>query len=172
MGVTWVYNPLLVRGLDYYCHTAFEFVTDALGTQGTVLGGGRYDGLSEMLGGPAVAGVGWAARVERLAMLAGDTVVAAPKVAILSADTDTDTAAFRLAETLRDAGIDIDFPTAGTIGKKLKKAARSDIKLAIILGGDEMAKKTVQLRDLTTGTQSEIAMTDLADVVTAALLAP
>ena len=172
VGVTWVYDPLLVRGLDYYCHTAFEFVTDALGTQGTVLGGGRYDGLSEMLGGPAVAGVGWAAGVERLAMLAGDTKVAAPKVAILSADTDTDTAAFRLAETLRDAGIDIDFPTAGTIGKKLKKAARSDIKLAIILGGDEMAKKTVQLRDLTTGTQSEIAMTDLADVVTAALLAP
>ena len=171
-GVTWVYDPLLVRGLDYYCHTAFEFVTDALGTQGTVLGGGRYDGLSEMLGGPAVAGVGWAAGVERLVMLAGDTVVAAPKVAILSADTDTDTAAFRLAETLRDAGIDVDFPTAGTIGKKLKKAARSDIKLAIILGGDEMAKKTVQLRDLTTGTQSEIAMTDLADVVTAALLAP
>ena len=171
-GVTSVYDPLLVRGLDYYCHTAFEFVTDALGTQGTVLGGGRYDGLSEMLGGPAVAGVGWAAGVERLAMLAGDTVVAAPKVAILSADTDTDTAAFRLAETLRDAGIDIDFPTAGTIGKKLKKVARSDIKLAIILGGDEMAKKTVQLRDLTTGTQSEIAMTDLADVVTAALLAP
>jgi len=171
-GVTWVYDPLLVRGLDYYCHTAFEFVTDALGTQGTVLGGGRYDGLSEMLGGPAVAGVGWAAGVERLAMLAGDTVVAAPQVAILSADTDTDTAAFRLAETLRDAGIDIDFPTAGTIGKKLKKAARSYIKLAIILGGDEMAKKTVQLRDLATGTQSEIAMTDLADVVTAALLAP
>ena len=61
---------MLVRGLDYYCHTAFEFVTDALGTQGTVLGGGRYDGLSEMLGGPAVAGVGWAAGVERLAMLA------------------------------------------------------------------------------------------------------
>jgi len=171
-GVTWVYDPLLVRGLDYYCHTAFEFVTDALGTQGTVLGGGRYDGLSEMLGGPAVAGVGWAAGVERLSMLAGDTVVAAPKVAILSADTDTDTAAFQLAETLRDAGMDIDFPTAGTIGKKLKKAARSDIKLAIILGGAEMAKKTVQLRDLTTGTQSEIAMTDLADVVTAALLAP
>ena len=171
-GVTWVYDPLLVRGLDYYCHTAFEFVTDALGTQGTVLGGGRYDGLSEMLGGPAVAGVGWAAGVERLAMLAGDTIVEAPKVAILSADTDTDTAAFRLAETLRDAGLDIDFPTAGTIGKKLKKAARSDIKLAIILGGDEMAKKTLQLRDLTTGTQSEIAMIDLADVVTAALLAP
>jgi len=171
-GVTWVFDPLLVRGLDYYCHTAFEFVTDALGTQGTVLGGGRYDGLSEMLGGPAVAGVGWAAGIERLAMLAGDAAVAVPKVAMLSTDPETDLAAFQLAETLRDTGVDIEFPTAGAIGKKLKKAARSNIRLAIILGGDELAKNMVQLRDLTTGTQAEIAMADLADAVAAALLAP
>lgn len=171
-GVTWMFDPLLVRGLDYYCHTAFEFVTDALGTQGTVLGGGRYDGLAEMLGGPAVAGVGWAAGIERLAMLAGDATVAVPQVAMLSTDPETDLAAFQLAEKLRDTGVDIEFPTAGAIGKKLKKAARSNIKLAIILGGDELAKNTVQLRDLTTGTQTEIAMADLADVVAAALLAP
>ena len=171
-GVTWVFDPLLVRGLDYYCHTAFEFVTDALGTQGTVLGGGRYDGLAEMLGGPAVAGVGWAAGIERLAMLAGDAAVAVPKVAMLSTDPETDLAAFQLAETLRDTGVDIEFPTAGAIGKKLKKAARSNIRLAIILGGDELAKNTVQLRDLATGTQAEIAMADLADAVAAALLAP
>jgi histidyl-tRNA synthetase len=171
-GVTWMFDPLLVRGLDYYCHTAFEFVTDALGTQGTVLGGGRYDGLSEMLGGPAVAGVGWAAGIERLAMLAGDAAVAVPKVAMLSTDPETDLAAFQLAETLRDTGVDIEFPTTGAIGKKLKKAARSNIRLAIILGGDELAKNTVQLRDLTTGTQAEIAMADLADAIAAALLAP
>ena len=171
-GVKWVFDPLLVRGLDYYCHTAFEFVTDALGTQGTVLGGGRYDGLAEMLGGPAVAGVGWAAGIERLAMLAGDAPLAAPQVAMLSTDPETDLAAFQLAEKLRDTGIDIEFPTAGVIGKKLKKAARSKIRLAIILGGDELAKNTVQLRDLMTGTQTEIAMADLADTVAAALLAP
>ena len=174
-GVAWMFDPLLVRGLDYYCHTAFEFVTDALGTQGTVLGGGRYDGLAEMLGGPAVAGVGWAAGIERLAMLAGaktPTAPTAPKVAVLSTDADADIAAFRLAEMLRDAGIDIDFPTTGSIGKKLKKAARADIKLAIILGGDELAKNNVQLRNLADGTQSVAMMDDLADVVAAALLAP
>ncbi len=171
-GVRWFYDPLLVRGLDYYCHTAFEFVTDALGTQGTVLGGGRYDGLSEMLGGPSVAAVGWASGIERLAMLAGDVATVAPQVALLSTDQETDVAAFQLAEKLRDDGIDIDFPTAGAIGKKLKKAARSGVRLAIILGGDELAKNTVQLRDLTTGTQTEVAMADLADVVAAALLAP
>ena len=171
-GVRWFYDPLLVRGLDYYCHTAFEFVTDALGTQGTVLGGGRYDGLSEMLGGPSVAAVGWASGIERLAMLAGDVATVAPQVALLSTDPETDVAAFQLAEKLRDDGIDIDFPTAGAIGKKLKKAARSGVRLVIILGGDELAKNTVQLRDLTTGTQTEIAMAVLADVVAAALLAP
>ena len=171
-GVRWFYDPLLVRGLDYYCHTAFEFVTDALGTQGTVLGGGRYDGLSEMLGGPSVAAVGWASGIERLAMLAGDVAKVAPQVALLSTDPETDVAAFQLAEKLRDDGIDIDFPTAGAIGKKLKKAARSGVRLAIILGGDELTKNTVQLRDLTTGTQTEIAIADLADVVAAALLAP
>ena len=171
-GVRWFYDPLLVRGLDYYCHTAFEFVTDALGTQGTVLGGGRYDGLSEMLGGPSVAAVGWASGIERLAMLAGDVPTVAPQVALLSTDPETDVAAFQLAEKLRDDGIDIDFPTAGAIGKKLKKAARSGVRLAIILGGDELTKNTVQLRDLTTGTQTEIAIADLADVVAAALLAP
>ena len=170
--VEWLFNPLLVRGLDYYCHTAFEFVTCALGTQGTVLGGGRYDGLAEMLGGPAVAGVGWAAGIERLAMLTGDAAIAEPQVVMLSTDSETDLAAFQLAEKLRDTGIDIEFPTAGAIGKKLKKAGRSNMRLAIILGGDELAKNTVQLRDLMTGTQTEIVMSDLADVVATALLAP
>jgi histidyl-tRNA synthetase len=73
---------------------------------------------------------------------------------------------------LRDTGVDIEFPSAGAISKNLKKVARSNIKLAIILGGDELAKSTVQLRYLTTGTQTEIATSDLADVVAAALLAP
>jgi len=162
----------LVRGLDYYCHTAFEFVTDALGTQGTVLGGGRYDGLAEMLGGPAVPGVGWAAGIERLAMLVGHATISTPQVAMLSTDPGADLAAFQLAENLRDNGIDIEFPTVGTISKKLKKAAGSNVKLAIILGGDELAKNTVQLRDLAMGTQTEIATADLADVVAAALLTP
>ena len=105
-------------------------------------------------------------------MLTGDTAMKTPKVTLLSTNPETNIAAFQLAEKLRDNGIDIDFPTAGAIGKKLKKAVRSCIKLAIILGGDELAKNTVQLRDLTTGTQTEIAMADLADVVAAALLAP
>jgi len=160
-GIAWRFDPLLVRGLDYYCHTAFEFITDDLGAQGTVLGGGRYDGLSEMLGGPPVAGVGWAAGVERLAMLAGADAPAAPRVAVMPMDDDAGVAAYAVAETLRNAGIAVDVPTGGAIGKRLKKADRAGIRLAVILGSDEIAGGTVQLRDLTAGTQNEVAQSDL-----------
>ncbi len=160
-GINWEFDPLLVRGLDYYCHTAFEFITDALGAQGTVLGGGRYDGLSEMLGGPPVAGVGWAAGIERLAMLAGDAPVDMPRVAVMSAEEDADSTAFLLAEALRTAGIAVDLPTGGNIGKRMKKADRAGIRYAVILGGAELASGTVQLRDLGEGAQEEMAQADL-----------
>ena len=160
-GINWEFDPLLVRGLDYYCHTAFEFITDALGAQGTVLGGGRYDGLSEMLGGPPVAGVGWAAGIERLAMLAGDAPVDMPRVAVMSAEEDADSTAFALAEALRTDGIAVDLPTGGNIGKRMKKADRAGIRYAVILGGAELASGTVQLRDLGEGAQEEVAQADL-----------
>lgn len=176
-GVAWVFDPLLVRGLDYYCHTAFEFVTTSLGAQGTVLGGGRYDGLAEMLGGPKVAGVGWAAGVERLAMLVETASVNNPKVAILTADDGARQVAFRLAEQLRDAGIDIDLPTSGGMGKKLKKADKAGIWTAVIMGSDELAKNTVQLRNLRDGSQQELPLdpddcSGLAAAIAESLLAP
>ena len=176
-GVAWVFDPLLVRGLDYYCHTAFEFVTTSLGAQGTVLGGGRYDGLAEMLGGPKVAGVGWAAGVERLAMLVETASVNNPKVAILMADDGARQAAFRLAEQLRDAGIDIDLPTSGAMGKKLKKADKAGIWTAVIMGSDELANNTVQLRNLRDGSQQELPLvpddcSGLAAAIAESLLAP
>jgi len=161
-GIVWRFDPLLVRGLDYYCHTAFEFITDALGAQGTVLGGGRYDGLSEMLGGPPVAGVGWAAGVERLAMLAGAEAPPAPPVAVMPMDEDAGVAAHAVAETLRNAGIAVDVPTGGAIGKRLKKADRAGVRIAVILGSDEITGGTAQLRDLAAGTQDEVAQADLA----------
>jgi histidyl-tRNA synthetase len=168
-GIDWTFDPLLVRGLDYYCHTAFEFITDALGAQGTVLGGGRYDGLSEMLGGPPVAGVGWAAGVERLSMLVGEQEPATPPVAILPMDGDGESEAHRLAEMLRDSGVAVDLSSGGAIGKRLKKADRAGARLAVILGSDELAAGTAQLRDLATGTQSSIAQADLAAALHAAL---
>src|SRR5207253_10628193 len=85
-GVQWHRNPALVRGLDYYRHTAFEFVTDRLGAQGTVLGGGRYDGLIEQLGGPHTPAVGWAAGIERLAMLMGERGEQAAELVVVVED--------------------------------------------------------------------------------------
>ena len=168
-GIDWMFDPLLVRGLDYYCHTAFEFITDALGAQGTVLGGGRYDGLSEMLGGPPVPGVGWAAGIERLSMLVGAVSADAPRVAVMSAENNADSTAFALAETLRAAGIPADLPTGGAIGKRLKKADRAGIRYAVIIGGDELTGGTVQLRDLDAGVQEEVAQEALAAALAAKL---
>ena len=161
--ISWQFDPLLVRGLDYYCHTAFEFITDALGAQGTVLGGGRYDGLSEMLGGPAIAGVGWAGGIERLAMLAAGGTVAVPQLAVVSANSDSDRTAFQLAETIRDAGFSVDLPTAGNMGKKMKKLDKAGIKIALILGDDEIERGVIQLRNLVDGSQNEVAHDALID---------
>ena len=168
-GIAWNFDPLLVRGLDYYCHTAFEFITDALGAQGTVLGGGRYDGLSEMLGGPEVAGVGWAAGVERLSMLVGEQEPATPVVAVLPMDEEGEAVSHRLAETLRNSGVAVDLAAGGAIGKRLKKADRAGIRIAVILGSDELSAGTAQLRDLVTGSQSTVAQADLATAVQGAL---
>lgn len=104
-GVAWERNPALVRGLDYYRHTAFEFVTDRLGAQGTVLGGGRYDGLMESLGGPATPAVGWAAGIERLAMLVGERVRGEAAVAILPETDELESKAHAVASLLRREGI-------------------------------------------------------------------
>ncbi|MDE0880003.1 MAG: histidine--tRNA ligase, partial [Sphingomonas bacterium] len=103
-GVAWERNARLVRGLDYYRHTAFEFVTDRLGAQGTVLAGGRYDGLIESLGGPATPGVGWAAGVERLAMLVEEQVDPQPEWVFIPEDEAALAAMPRLCSLLRRAG--------------------------------------------------------------------
>ena len=167
--IAWDFDPLLVRGLDYYCHSAFEFITDSLGAQGTVLGGGRYDGLSEMLGGPPIAGVGWAAGVERLAMLVGAGELRPADIAVIAAEPAADVMVFQLAEMLRDAGLCVDIPLGGNMGKRMKKIDRAGIRLAAIIGGAEIEAGTVQLRDLADGNQTELELSNLAAAVLARL---
>ncbi len=123
-GVAWKRNAGLVRGLDYYRHTAFEFVTDRLGAQGTVLGGGRYDGLIETLGGPATPAVGWAAGIERLAMLI-DTPADPPLDAVIAVEDDSAApSAMRCLHSLRRAGFAADIIATGSPRKRFDKAAR------------------------------------------------
>jgi histidyl-tRNA synthetase len=124
-GVAWQRNAQLVRGLDYYRHTAFEFITDRLGAQGTVLGGGRYDGLIEQLGGPATAAVGWAAGIERLAMLIDAPASDRPQFAIIPINEAANTLSMELIVLLRRNGFVCETAFSGNEKKRYKKAQNS-----------------------------------------------
>ncbi len=140
-GVAWTRNDRLVRGLDYYRHTAFEFVTDRLGAQGTVLAGGRYDGLIGSLGGPETPGVGWAAGVERLAMLIAEPAEEKPDVIIAVEDDRALAAAIRALRAIRSDGLSADMIATGSPKKRYDKAAK--VKAKVIVGfvwEDEKAK--------------------------------
>ncbi|HET8611435.1 MAG TPA: histidine--tRNA ligase, partial [Sphingomonas sp.] len=125
-GVAWTRNPTLVRGLDYYRHTAFEFVTDRLGAQGTVLAGGRYDGLIEALGGPHTPAVGWAAGIERLAMLVEEPQTEKPLVVIVSEDDDLNDLAAWACYKLRRRRVSCELVATGSTKKRFDRATRFD----------------------------------------------
>ncbi|MEO5598480.1 MAG: histidine--tRNA ligase [Novosphingobium sp.] len=141
-GVAWTRAPALVRGLDYYRHTAFEFVTDRLGAQGTVLGGGRYDGLIETLGGPHTPAVGWAAGIERLAMLVGERVPEKLDAVIVVEDDNHIEDAIRLARELRGSQFVTDIVSTGSPRKRYDKAvkipAHTLISFAVTNGGPSL----------------------------------
>ena len=154
-SVDYVRAPALVRGLDYYRHTAFEFVTDRLGAQGTVLGGGRYDGLMESLGGPATPAVGWAAGIERLAMLVGaeDDAVEPLDVAIVPIGDEAMPFALSLTAKLRRDHFSAELFAAGKLKKRMSRANEAGALAAVIIGEDEVADGTVQFKDLQSGHQ-------------------
>lgn len=163
LGIAYTLNPHLVRGLDYYCHTAFEFITDALGAQGTVLGGGRYDGLIEQLGGNPTPGIGWAAGIERLAMLLAETPAAPRPVAVVPIGDDVTAQALALTGRLRHAGFCVEMAPSGNMKKRMKHANKVGARAALMLGDDEAARGVVQLKDMETGEQSEVALSALED---------
>jgi len=161
LGIGYRLNPRLVRGLDYYTHTAFEFVTNDLGAQGTVMGGGRYDGLVELMGGPALPGVGWAAGIERLAMLIAAPPPPPNPVALVPIGEAGQIAALTLAEELRNQGLPVDLGYSGNIARRLRRADRIGAFAAILLGDDELARGVATLRDLIDGSQSEVPLAEL-----------
>ncbi|MCW8086989.1 histidine--tRNA ligase [Sabulicella glaciei] len=164
-GVPFGENPRIVRGLDYYSHTAFEFVTDRLGAQGTVMGGGRYNGLVEEMGGPATPSVGWGAGVERLAMLleAGGLTPLAPRlVHVIPVSAAEEEEALRVAGALREAGIATEMGHKGNLKRRMERANKAGARAAVILGESEVARGIAQLRDLDAGTQEEVALDGLA----------
>ncbi len=160
-GVAFVRAPALVRGFDYYRHTAFEFVTDHLGAQGTVIGGGRYDGLIETMGGPSTPAVGWAAGIERLAMLVAEPVGETPDISIIPVDEDADGNGLRLAQTLRSGGFAVELDFKGNAKRRLTRANQKAIQLAIFVGADERASGEIALLELVSGIRTRISLAAL-----------
>jgi len=136
-GVAYELDPHLVRGLDYYRHTAFEFVTDQLGAQGTVIAGGRYDGLVEQLGGPHTPAVGWAAGIERLAMMINAPALEQMDAVIVVEDEAAMDSAWAAASRLRKAGLSVEIVASGSPRKRFDRAVKKGAKEIIVLGATD-----------------------------------
>jgi histidyl-tRNA synthetase len=163
LGIRYVLSPRLVRGLDYYCHTAFEFVTNDLGAQGTVLGGGRYDGLMGLMGGPETPGVGWAAGIERLALLVAEPAAPQRPIAVVPVGEAAEAVALVIADDLRQAGFVVELGYSGNVARRMRRANKINSRAAVILGDDELAREAVMLRDLDSGEQVEVPLAALKD---------
>lgn len=166
LGIRYAENSRLVRGLDYYSHTVFEFTTDQLGAQGTVLAGGRYDGLVKLMGGPEIAGIGWAAGVERLVGLrevlnAGAALDLSPMVAVLPMGDAANAEAWKVTQELRNAGLSADIAYKGNAKKRFERANKVKAAFAVLLGDDELANGTVTVKDLNKGTQETLPRAEL-----------
>jgi histidyl-tRNA synthetase len=168
-GVAFERAPALVRGFDYYRHTAFEFVTQALGAQGTVIGGGRYDGLIGMMGGTETPAVGWAGGIERLALLCAADDAPRVKVAVVAADAAGEDAALRLLAGLRRAGVSAEQGWKGNLKKKMERAGKSGALLVLLVGTDELAANEVTFKDMASGEQRRVALDEAVTAVRARL---
>ncbi|MGM0562232.1 MAG: histidine--tRNA ligase, partial [Pseudomonadota bacterium] len=158
LGIPYQLNSRLVRGLDYYTHTAFEFTSDRLGAQSAVLAGGRYDGLIETMGGPATPGIGWAAGIERLAMLVQDVSPAPRAVAVIPVGEAAADQALKLTQELRHRGYVVDLGYSGNLKKRMKRANQMHARAAVMMGDDELKAGQVTLRDLDSGEQETLAL--------------
>lgn len=168
LGIDFEIDETLVRGLDYYTHTLFEFQSDALGTaQSTILGGGRYDGLIEQLGGPPTPGIGFGCGIERVLLTCdaeGVFPVPEQRVDVFVVDVTGGDVAVTLTQELREAGVATDRAfDQRSMKAQMKAASKSGARFAVIIGEDERADGTATVRDLGAGEQAVVAMTDLPE---------
>jgi histidyl-tRNA synthetase len=167
-GIRCSINPRLVRGLDYYTRTTFEVVSTTIGAQGSVAGGGRYDGLVRQLGGPDVPGIGFACGMERLALLLDEKEGGAPRprpdfyFAVIDSSASDD--ALHAAQILREARLagEMSFGS-GSLKSRLRQASRSNAEYCLIMGETELASRTVIIKDMDSGEQANIPLATLRD---------
>ena len=161
LGVPYRENPRIVRGLDYYGHTAFEFVTTRLGAQGTVMGGGRYDGLVAEMGGPPTPAVGWAAGIERLSMLLAAAPAPTAPVAVVPVGEAAEAAALDILQALRRAGVRAEMAYRGNLRRRMERANRVGARAAVLIGEDDLAAGVAQVKDLATGAQEAVPIAEV-----------
>ena len=163
LNIPYKLNPRLVRGLDYYCHTAFEFTTTSLGSQGTVLAGGRYDNLISMMGGNPTPGIGWAAGVERLSMLTTSKPDRRRAIMVIGIGAAGEQRAVKLAKDLRQAEFKIELNYRGGLKRGLRRANKIEASAAVFLGDEELSRRGVTVKNLDDGSQTEVKFSELKD---------
>ncbi len=171
-GIEWTVNPRMVRGLDYYNHTVFEFITDQLGAQGTLCGGGRYDGLFELLGGKPTPGVGWGMGIERVLELVQEQGVTVPATLLDAYAVVTEASLFPLALTtlskLRSCSLRVQMHAAGagelgSMKSQFRRADASGARFALVFGPEEVARGELTVKSLRDG-QGQQVRRSLSDV--------
>lgn len=156
LGINYTRNERLVRGLDYYCDTVFEFTTTELGAQNAVFAGGRYNALIEMMGGPETPAIGFAGGIERLMGLVEYNESSAVDIALVSIGEAQEALAYKLAQELRQAQISCECYTSGSIGKRLKKIDKAGVRFAAVFGEDEVKTEQYLLKDLQAGNEQQV----------------
>jgi histidyl-tRNA synthetase len=160
-SVEYTLNPNLVRGLDYYCHTVFEFKSSKLGAQDTLIGGGRYNGLIKLLGGPDIPGIGWAGGIERLILLMNNGNETNNKVYFILMDKKFESYGLKIINELRKNDVKVHFDYKYNLKKSLSKANQSNIENVVIIGENEVNNNLCTLKNLKTNTQQTIVINQL-----------
>ena len=165
LKVKYTLNPRLARGLDYYCHTAFEFTTKKLGAQGTILAGGRYDGLTKLMGEEERPSIGFAAGIERIALMGNFTPKKIRPTIIMPIGNECFDYCIHLAQQLRNKNITTTLSSSGKIAKRMQNALNTNAKYVIFVGSDEQAKGVYKLKDLDQNSELEVEISKLADII-------
>ena len=165
VSIKYIINPNLVRGLDYYCHTVFEFKSDELGSQDTLIGGGRYDGLVKLLGGPDIPGVGWAGGIERLILLMNNNQKINNKIHFILMDQKFQSYGLQILNELRKNNLKVYFDYKYNLKKSLSQANQLNTEHVIIIGENEVNKNLCTLKNLKKNSQKTITLDQLIKIL-------
>lgn len=165
LNINYVINNRLVRGLDYYCHTAFEFTTNSLGAQSTIIAGGRYDGLAKMMNGPDTPAIGFAGGIERIALMREYSIIKVRYCVVLPIEEKNITASLILTDNLRKNNIKVLLETQGKITKRLQRALVNNVKYVIFVGDAEQDSNMFKLKDLDTAHETQLQFEKIIEIL-------